>query len=83
MGRFFTTESLGKPHLPSERPKWERLEIYFQDLRAINNIYGTSLVAQWLRPIIYELLKRGLVIPCTSPYNALILVVCVCVFCRV
>ena len=49
MGRFFTTESLGKPHLPSERPKWERLEIYFQDLRAINNIYGTSLVAQWLR----------------------------------
>ena len=49
MGRFFTTESLGKPHLPSERPKWERLEIYSQDLRAINNIYGTSLVAQWLR----------------------------------
>ena len=33
-----------------------------------------------IRPIIYEFLKRRLVNPCTSPYNALILAVCVCVF---
>ena len=58
----------------------------------VNNSKPLPNIQQWplkswapneIRPIIYEFLKRGLVIPCTSPYNALILAVCVCVFSRV